>query len=796
MGLQIQKNSFIDNSPYLKKNRSDKKNHSDFIKPLNRNVQFRGLFNPIAARRTLNSLIPNTNSVISQKLEQKAQEILRRQSDKLSKLYTGFKEEFIGRLKENPEFRVKLGIDKKTMEAVYNGRAVSIPEPSIVRKFVNNLFAPLKIFPEIYSYVLDSRVGKWAKKHSSFAAKLVDKNSKNLEDARIIKNYRSYTGLIESIKIWEAKQRKLAGLNAWEETQPLLISSDVLEAKVMRRWLKSVNPSKGQYNIKHQMLGNRLISGMVYGIYLGNDAYNTTMRYSNSTEEANSQRKTRFAQEVAKTGINMYLTNFIAGMYEKYVNKSLFNSMLSSGAITMTTEILGRKLVGRPVFPSDKESLEKMSKEMEEKKGVWVGIGRLITGQKPKTNVNKTVKKKFIVLSDNRVPFGRKNQSQVSFGGGFFKTTNYMNAKTVKSLLDMIKEADPKIYKTYVEIINKSFKKMGIEKGLDTMLESGELIPLGTKKTIHGNIVKSFASPYFFIRDTGKKLFSGVKKLFSKNNTSSSLSQMKERLEELDKVSGGVKSEFAEFLKKAKASALWRESKLGKDAKETKILSEFLEALEKDTEEVEGVKNILLFLDKRMKSKDLTAENIEKMKKMLFDNFMKTDGAGLAEYDGNSFAMWNINLARVITTLFLVVDAYNLSIQYSNNDVKTAINNGKSRAMQEVSRISVSAYMLAFVHNLLSKFCNSSLFGAFTTTAITSSTNDAIARKVVGVPIGAKTYSELAKIDKENAKSKSPFKRALAYLIGKRNKNVPIQNTNNNRDFNLSITNSFKSMLD
>ena len=53
-------------------------------------------------------------------------------------------------------------------------------------------------------------------------------------------------------------------------------------------------------------------------------------------------------------------------------------------------------------------------------------------------------------------------------------------------------------------------------------------------------------------------------------------------------------------------SALWRESSLSNKTKETKLLAEFLEALEKDTEEIEGVKNIFIFLDKRMKSKDLT----------------------------------------------------------------------------------------------------------------------------------------------------------------------------------------------
>ena len=188
------------------------------------------------------------------------------------------------------------------------------------------------------------------------------------------------------------------------------------------------------------------------------------------------------------------------------------------------------------------------------------------------------------------------------------------------------------------------------------------------------------------------------------------------------------------------------------------------------------------------------------MKKLLFNNFMKTDGAAHVEYDGNTFAMMNINLARMITTLFLVVDAYNLSMQYNNNDKTVAINNGKSRALQEASRITVSAYMLAFVHNLLSKFCNANLFGAFTTTALTSSMNDTIARKVVGVPIGIKTHDELVQIDKENAKSKSPLKRTLAYLLGKRKKpNFDVNNSGansvNNTDFSLSITKSFAAML-
>jgi hypothetical protein len=120
-------------------------------------------------------------------------------------------------------------------------------------------------------------------------------------------------------------------------------------------------------------------------------------------------------------------------------------------------------------------------------------------------------------------------------------------------------------------------------------------------------------------------------------------------------------------------------------------------------------------------------------------------------------------------------------MQYSDDNRKDAGKSAKNRAAQEISRISVSAYILAFVHNLLSKLCNSSLAGAFTLTAVTSTINDSISRKVVGVPLTAKTQEELQKIDVNNAKSKSPIRKALAYSIGKKTKiSAPTQKTNSN----------------
>ena len=130
--------------------------------------------------------------------------------------------------------------------------------------------------------------------------------------------------------------------------------------------------------------------------------------------------------------------------------------------------------------------------------------------------------------------------------------------------------------------------------------------------------------------------------------------------------------------------------------------------------------------------------------------------------------MLNINLARTISTIFLVTDSYNLTIQYSNNDRREAVKSAKSRAVQEVSRMASSAYILAFTHSIMSKIYNGSLLGAFATVLLTSVTSDALARSVVGVPITRKSHDELLEIERKQQESKNPVQKALAYLLGKR----------------------------
>ena len=132
---------------------------------------------------------------------------------------------------------------------------------------------------------------------------------KRKEQDRILKNYAALEGLIRSHEIWENGYRKLSGHPKLTESSSFLIPDDVLYSKINRRRNKVVDPNKGKYSSNSLMIGNRLISGIVYSYFLGTDAYNTTMRYSNDKQEAANQRKSRIAQEFSRIGLNMYIQN-------------------------------------------------------------------------------------------------------------------------------------------------------------------------------------------------------------------------------------------------------------------------------------------------------------------------------------------------------------------------------------------------------------------------------------------------------------------------------------------------------
>ncbi len=753
----------------------------------------------------LNSVAKFLNPVIKpvpRKLTSKVFESLKNISDAQYKYYSDIRKEYVDFIKvHSTPPKDELEKIKREAAAIYRRRhGISLDVAASISED-NLYYLPKKTLLVNFAYQVVSPIRAVYK---SLQKIILPKNSEKARriaiQEKITRDFASLEGLLKSHEIWENGYRKISGNPKWTENSNFLIPDKVLYSKLQRRRNKVVDPNKGKYSSTSLMLGNRLISGIIYSYFLGTDAYNTTMRYSDNKHEAAAQRNSRIVQEFSRIGLNMYIQNLLFGTFEAAVNRSLPTAMFVSGSTVAFSEILGRKLVGKPIMPSDKDTLDRLEKEMSEKKGILPSIGRLLTNVKKspavsadkstdsvsysKSNPNEKVFHSF--ASKDKVLQAEtgtivQDKAKPSFKG-YYSVEYLFDKKKLSQIVKIVEKADEKTAKSLKEAVMKSvekskyFEKMNLErpKSFEELIESSlyKDAPVGTKKTVWGLWTKSFLVPVTFVKNIFVKSKNGVQKIYNsvvgtKNN---SLSKECQNHKQNDPA-------FQHFLQERLSLPAWgKGSSLTLEEKELRIYREFCELVGKDKEDIEGAKNILLWLEQQLKREHIEIredgtfdeKDIKRVAEILKESVLNADSAKHVEYDGNTLAQTNINLARAITTLFLVTDAYNLTMQYSNDNRKDANKSAKNRAAQEISRISVSAYVLAFVHNLLSKLCNSSLAGAFTLTALTSSINDSISRQVVGVPLTAKTQKQLEEIDKKNSKSKSPIKKALAYSIGKK----------------------------
>lgn len=760
-----------------KANNLIQQNNNVISKPLQDSVKTQISFKGFGIKRIDKTLKPIIK-VIPNNLTEKVFDSLNKISKEQYKYYTKIKNEYINYILTNEKFRQKNGISNEILEELQKGKLIYIPKPNIARKFVEQVFSPINaIYNKIEKLILPKN-----------SPRILDKQEKQ----RIFKNFAALEGLIKSHEIWENGYRKFSGHSKLTDSSKFLIPDDILLGKITRRRNKVVDPNKGKYSSNSLMIGNRLISGIVYSYFLGTDAYNTTMRYSNNKQEATMQRNSRVAQEFSRIGLNMYIQNLLFGTFETAVNRSLPTAMFVSGSTVAFSEILGRKLVGKPIMPSNKQTLDRLEQEMAEKKGILPSIGRLLTNVKKKEqlNTNNATKNTHMPSKANDKTFknfAKKKEDTTSNSlpsfKGYYKVEKLIDKNKIKTLSKILEQADEQVAKTLKESILKSIRKSNFyqRQNIEYPTDFRELmakdlyyrVPIGTEATVWGKWTKSILVPVTFIKDTAKSLYINARNLLNtiqgkKNNT------LAEELKSIENTEQYKK--FMEYYHKRIELPVWKTSSLSENEKMLKIFAEHKEIAQKKQEEIEGTKNILLWLDKQITKENIKIQkdgtlspiDLKKVQNILKDSVMRADGEKQLEYDGNTLAQTNINLSRAITTLFLITDAYNLTMQYSNDNRKDANKSAKNRAAQEISRISVSAYMMAFVHNLLSKLCNSSLAGAFTLTALTSTINDSISREVVGVPLTPKTQEELEEIDKQNQKSKSPIKKALAYSIGKK----------------------------
>jgi len=585
--------------------------------------------------------------------------------------------------------------------------------------------------------------------------------------------------------------------------------------KLQSRETKQLNPRKPNYTPGELSTALRIVSGVLGGIFLSNDSYNTTIMYNNNKKLAKKEANSRFSQELARIGINAFLIYVTLGVFNKLTKNFMSAAIGISLATAVITETLGRKLIGKPILPQSKEKLDELKKEREENKYTFRGIvGSILAGdfsflkkdddddddddddknkivqnpvlnsqvqftrqQMQNTAVNSNLFNKFTSNS----PFSANTQtpagSPVSFTGGItkykkiaeaipdaverlFVKPNMYEKGELQLLLNKLHEIYPNRAERYKEIIEKGLEKLGSYKGvnysgkkLDQLLNDPNIthIPVSVKESYAKRVIDAFIAPVYWVKGLANLVIVKGSRLIPGYGTKSKLQESIYKLE--------------------KHKLIDAFNEMTANVKDPKKQLEIAEKLLKDDKrlftKLQGVQNTFEFIKKyydKAKNEFNDTALRKDLRKEIFDGYAHKG----TQYDANTYSKMNKNILGVNTALFVTSDAYNLALEYSNGDKEEASNKAKQRVGQEVAKRTLSAYWIHLTQELFKNMFNSSIKGACAVTALNVVTYESMARASVGCPVLRKDQAQLKHMEEKNKASKNPIIKALGKAMGKK----------------------------
>ena len=135
-----------------------------------------------------------------------------------------------------------------------------------------------------------------------------------------------------------------------EEMEEIIAKVDEnMATSVFQTTSKQFDFKTGNYDTKHERALNRLVSGLPPAIFLANDAYNLSRMMDDDSTAAEKERRTRFKQEASRILTSGYLTLITMGAFQKFINKSKFGIVLTTGITVLVTEMFSRLSNGKHI---------------------------------------------------------------------------------------------------------------------------------------------------------------------------------------------------------------------------------------------------------------------------------------------------------------------------------------------------------------------------------------------------------------------------------------------------------------
>ena len=702
------------------------------------------------------------------------------------KEFLEFTRKYLGDMGEELLENVTIVHRKRTNKLIsMDGDNITIHKKTIPHLAWDGILYPFKILPGDVLNGLVEMSGKipglkgWSEKTLKLPM------FKNIRQrSKIDKKVNSLVGMItyRENKLKDAIEgyKKVHGI-APDEKALEQIKADVeknMQSSVFQTITKPFDYKTGNYDTKHERALNRLVSGLPPAIFLANDAYNLSRMMDDDPKAAEKERKTRFKQETSRILTSGYLTLITMGAFQKFINKSKFGIVLTTGITVLVTEMFSRLSNGKHITRLTPEQARKINEKEHAPEAQIKPVdnkGQISSTGSPDNKEDKTKEQQKPLLSFDTLVKASAGVLAAGYAIKGFKNIPAIKNAALKFFENM--EAD-KLNKLGV---NK--EKLSLDNAVKTFEDKVIYRPFtqfykNITSTAYHVAPAKFDATIMVLRKNGYEQladqYEKVGKSAIKNIDGNEFLDLGSR-DKMFKVFGkdvSVKP-FVNFVI-APFKFMWNTVTLPYWMVDEKIGNLFRKA--KPKSKPRDIDALATSFDKISKKAQAFANG--KMTPEQFEDFIKINMTNAFNRD----SMSNVsnaelsNLAKtaasVATIWFLMTDNYNMVMLKSNGNDKDGANTKfKERFVQEGSRLFYQTLLIDLFNSTFRNSYNASLLGMSWVTLADTTLGEILTRSSVGIPVKAHTRDELIDIETKQNNStgfKKKYYNFMQRLTGKR----------------------------
>lgn len=582
---------------------------------------------------------------------------------------------------------------------------------------------------------------------------------------------------------------KFSNTMALQHYFEMLENNEFKDSDALKEAVKRFDIGKSGYTVKGERSLTRLVTGLIPAFFLANDAYNLSMYMNNNKDLAKKEKKRRFYQELSRVIVTAGATFGVLGFFSKKVSSSPAIATGLIAGLTFASELIGRVLVGTPVYPLGKDGAkyyakvqkkDKLNKNDESK-----NTGSKIKTKKKESKSGYVLKllgsmalAGFLIDKRNSTKPVRKFLNNVTsryreFFAKDYKITRAEFDEIITKLKDNGFEKLAKDYENTVQKIiadgNLTTKQqIQAERKFDNLvdelmpneiiLNSKKLSALQKEKKQQVNfeeVVKSFG---FKPKDNNEIYINGDLRRLLKEGTN--VSKVKD-----DIVNGALALPVKFAWEILNMPYKYIVQPLIEIPISLVKREKLLKTENKQTSEKEVFRKGIAFLKENIKTPGFK----EKISKTIIDSFDNVNKSNISSAELAGSAKVAVSAA---TSAFLILDNYNMvMIDSEGKDKNLAGQKAKERTLQRIVRIAYGASLIKLFNGIFKSQYNGSLFGAQIVNTANTLVTETLERTSVGMPLYEATKEKIIEKDNKalNATGlKGAYFRFMAKLTGKK----------------------------